>query len=520
MQNSFKTQLSRAEQESEDNNKLERNKLLQELQIHQIELEMQNDELRHANEELEIQRIKFTGIYELAPVGYFILNQSGIIEEVNTAGSVLLEFDKSIIVKRSFQSFIAKDYTGTFCRFFKEIKSQNERKSCQLELITQHKKTLFAQVEGIAIHGMHTNRVDCYIALIDITERKEAVQRLEVTKERLELALEASEAGTWEYDYKTGKILLDESNYHICGIDKYKYKGEYHHFLNAVHSADRFAVDNYFRTCINQEKEINIEFSINKSGKPCVVSMRGHHIKGSDENQRLVGTIMNISEKRRLENEADKFKIEEQRNITTAIINTEETERKRISDSLHDGVCQLLYGIKLNLQQLNGADFKEGPLNNIKSLLELSIKETRNISFELAPSILNDFGLTITIEELGRRLSTDKLAIQTSVKGLNKRLDLSVEISVFRMVQELINNAIKHSEATLIKVEVRKMKGLEIVVVDDGIGFDQTSKRIAIKGMGLSNLKTKVAIYDGLIAINSSLGKGTCVKILLNKLTD
>lgn len=520
MQIPFKKLLSSAEQELELKNKAERNKLLQELQVHQIELEMQNDELRRANEELEMQRIKFTGIYELAPVGYFILNQSGIVEEVNTAGSVLLDFDKSIIVKRSFQSFIAQDYTDTFYRFFKEIKSQNERKSCQLELITQQKNIVYAQVEGIAIHGIHTNRVDCYIALIDITERKEAVQRLEVTKERLELALEASEAGTWEYDYKTGKILLDDSNYQICGIDKHEYQGDYHHFLDAIHPTDRLAVDNYLRTCINQEKEVNIEFSINKTDKPCVVSMRGHHIKRSDENQRLVGTIMDISEKRRLENEAEKFKIEQQRNITAAIINTEATERKRISDSLHDGVCQLLYGIKLNLQQLNAADFNEGPLNNIKSLVDLSIKEARNISFELAPSILNDFGLTITIEEIGRRLSTDKLSIQTSVKGLHKRLDLSVEISIFRMVQELINNAIKHAEATLIRVEVRKMKGVEIVVSDNGIGFDQKGIEIPLKGMGLSNLKSKVAIYKGVMEIDSLPGRGTCVKILLGKITD
>ncbi|WP_407431360.1 PAS domain S-box protein [Arcticibacter sp.] len=503
-----------------DNNDLEKDRLLQELQVHQFELEMQNDELRRTNEELEMQRIRFLGIYELAPIGYFILDNHGNIRDVNSAGSQLLDIDKADLLGRRFISFIEITDRDHFHRFFHDIIDRHEKRNCQIQFTSYSGQTFFGQLEGTAIDGFLPRSATCYLAVIDISERIEAVAKLEETKERLELALEASDAGTWEYDYATGKIFLNDSSFGLCGIDNITYTGEYHSFLDIVHSNDRYMVDQHLRTCINHEKEVDIEFTIVRNKEKCHVSMRGHLIRRPENVKRFVGTIMDISEKKRLESEAQQLKVEQQRNITKAIITTEATERKRISESLHAGVCQLLYGIKLNIQQMGALKSPDDPLANMSKLVDLAIKETRNIAFELAPSILNDFGLPITIEEICKRLSTPRLTIRSETKGLNKRLSSSLETCVFRMIQDLINNAIKHSGAGEVVVKVNRGHALEITVTDNGKGFDPESLTGNTQGTGLRNVSSKAKLYDGTVDVKSQPGKGTCVKIVLNKLTD
>jgi PAS domain-containing protein len=108
--------------------------LFQELQVHQIELEMQNDELKRANEELELQQLKFSSIYNLAPLGYFILNSYGIIEEVNNAGAFLIEGGKAGLLGKRMTQFVAPEFTDVFYRFFKDMQATQAKQSCQLKM--------------------------------------------------------------------------------------------------------------------------------------------------------------------------------------------------------------------------------------------------------------------------------------------------------------------------------------------------------------------------------------------------
>ena len=148
-------------------------------------------------------------------------------------------------------------------------------------------------------------------------------------------------------------------------------------------------------------------------------------------------------------------------------------------------------------------------------LLNQAVKETRNISFELAPSVLSDFGLPATIDELAKRLTTPQLQIKIKVSGLNTRLNISIELMIFRIIQELLNNAIKHSGASIIKVEIRNNRMLEIVVNDNGKGFDVKEQEHLPGGTGLSSIRNRLNLYNGNINIRSNPGEGTTVHIAL-----
>jgi PAS domain S-box-containing protein len=491
--------------------------LLQELQVHQIELEMQNDELRSANEQLEHQQIRFSGIYDLAPIGYLILDQNGLIEEVNNAGLTLLGNLRGRLQGKRLITFVAEEHRDDFYRFYGSLLTTRQRQVCQLKMIAGDEHAFFAQIEGTAIQPLANTPLQCYLAIVDITERIEAEQRLAENKERLELALEAASAGTWELDMETMAFYLDEFNYRICAVPGNSFDGKYQTFINLIHPDDRELVDQHFRIALNYEQPVDISCrTINAEGKLCYAAIRGHRVSEQGRNSRFVGIMLDVTSQVKLEAEAARLKEDQQKNITLATLKAGENERRRISDALHDGVSQLLYGIKMKLDLLD--KFAKDPiLSDLNDLLTQTITETRNISFELAPAILTDFGLPATIDELAKRLSTPRMRISARLSGLETRGDIVKETIIFRIIQELVNNCMKHSGATQVLIEIKKnkIKGVSIIVKDNGQGFDHKQQEQKPGGAGLSSIKNRLSLYNGTLQIKSESGKGTQVNIAL-----
>jgi PAS domain S-box-containing protein len=490
-------------------------KLFQELQVHQLELEMQNDELRRANEELEVERLRFSGIYDLAPVGYFIMDMTGKVEDVNITGATLLGRQKSKIINFRLQNFIVPECIDEFYAFLNRLNTTNTQLNCQLKFFADDPIVIDAQVEGIIINNTLSFKKQCYIAVMDITKRIVSEHQLAEIKNRLELALEASHAGTWEYDLKTGLFSMDDANYQICGLDIASFNGQYKSFINIIHPDDREKLDSALRKAVNKEKELNVDCRILRGEALCHISILGHVVTEQQKNKRFLGTMTDVTEKKILEIEASQLKIDQHKRIAEAIFETEENERRRISELLHDSVSQLLYGIKLNLQQLKADKDNDDALATIYSLLNDAVKETRNISFELAPSVLTDFGLPATIEELAKRFSTPHLRIKTKMTGLKTRLSLTIEIVIFRLIQELLNNCIKHSGADTVIIVIKKSKLLEIEVKDNGVGFNVNEQYQLPTGSGLSSIRNRLNFYNGTMRIKSNPGDGTTVHISL-----
>jgi PAS domain S-box-containing protein len=495
--------------------------LVQELQIYQIELEMQNDELRIVNELLEQQQMKFSGLYDLAPVGYLILNETGYVVEINKAGIALLGSEKFRVIDRNFSDYVLPNCAERFIHFKQLLISSRQKQNCRLTMIAKTGKQIEVQVEGIAI-GRSAQPVQFYLAIIDITERLDTEQSVIEIKERLELALEAAAAGTWELDLDSMDFYLDEFNLKLCNLGDAQFDGQYQNFINLIHPDDRYRVDQHFRSSLNQETKVDVECRLfTPDVELCYASIRGHVLSAPGKGKRFVGIMMNITAKKQMELEAEKRQTAHLTNISVATLRAEENERKRISSALHDGVSQLLYGVKMKLDLLGKANDSHH-LEAANNLLDMAVKETRNISFELAPAILSDFGLPATIEELGLRLSEPKMKIKTAVIGFHERLDIVLETTIFRIVQELVNNCMKHAGAGLITIELRKNKNIEIKVKDNGRGFDfaQQQSRIGKTSSGLISIKNRLLLYDGTLQIDSVLEKGTTVKICLkHKLT-
>lgn len=212
-------------------------------------------------------------------------------------------------------------------------------------------------------------------------------------------------------------------------------------------------------------------------------------------------------------------KHKEQLEIFQITLNTQEEERRRISENLHNGVSQLLCGTILSMNHLTTKIATENPdqFNTSKSyavkLLNDSIKDVRRISHELMPTVLADFGLSAAIKEVCEQLQNG-VRFHCQVSLGNIKLDNFVELAVFRMVQELMLNVVKHAEATSAEVEIKaNSEQVSILVQDNGRGMTAIPNNKP--GIGLSSIRNKVDLLKGNINIDSAQGKGTIITVQL-----
>ncbi len=208
--------------------------------------------------------------------------------------------------------------------------------------------------------------------------------------------------------------------------------------------------------------------------------------------------------------------------LSGARAEAQEEERRRISREIHDGLGQLLTAIKLNLEMLED-DVPESVdatkrIGEVKQLLDNVLQEAREISYNLMPSVLDDFGLGPGLQSLCEQFSKRTgLKISFHEHGLTDRMSPNVEIGVYRIAQEALNNIAKHAEAKKVSVQiVRKENTLQMTVEDDGKGMEggvPLAKPTTSGGTGLVSMRERASSFGGTLVVDSSLGKGTVISV-------
>ncbi|MGE4586110.1 MAG: sensor histidine kinase [Mangrovibacterium sp.] len=219
-------------------------------------------------------------------------------------------------------------------------------------------------------------------------------------------------------------------------------------------------------------------------------------------------------------------KVEDERRLSEkrllkAIIQTEEKERKRFAKDLHDGLGPLLSTVKMSVSSL--AQLEHDPasreiVQNTEMIINESIKSLKEISNNLSPHVLNNFGLQRALRNFINKINTARIIrIHLDSNLENERFNSDMEVVLYRVLCELINNTIKHAKAKNIRIcLVKKGKNITIVYTDDGRGMskERTAERSSsVRGMGLSNIFSRINSMKGEISIDSEPGKGMHVTI-------
>ena len=208
--------------------------------------------------------------------------------------------------------------------------------------------------------------------------------------------------------------------------------------------------------------------------------------------------------------ESDKKQL--QKNIVKAIIHTEEKERTHFSKELHDGLGPLLSTIKLYLQWLERPNSKVPRQEIIAKAVEIvdeALSTVKEVSNRLSPHLLTNYGLNLAIKSFVEKLNaTDSFNIVFE-SNTNKRIDLVIEVALYRIVIECINNTMKHAQANNIYIDLEDTgKQFKLHYRDDGKGFDISEILEQHKGLGLFNLKNRLQTIGGKAVLKSEPGKG------------
>lgn len=242
-----------------------------------------------------------------------------------------------------------------------------------------------------------------------------------------------------------------------------------------------------------------------------------------DKSELLI-VCFNITDRNKAQQEVERLSIEnstekinQQKIISSKIVENQENEQNRIAKEIHDGIGQMLTGLKFSLESINLED-KEKSAQKIEYLKKLSldiIKGVRTATFNLMPPELSDHGIVSSITKLTQELSklTGKEILFYNKTDFDKRLDSLIEINIYRLTQEAINNSIKYAESSHIIVQLSHSETLLSIIIDDnGKGFDINSvdkKRNSKSGMGLLFMKERIQYINGRVFIKSILGEGT-----------
>ena len=213
------------------------------------------------------------------------------------------------------------------------------------------------------------------------------------------------------------------------------------------------------------------------------------------------------------QNKIDKINSDAQAKILAATLDGRLDERKNIASVLHDNVSALLSAINLHLYASKKKLKEEIPveIEKAQSILEEASEQIRDLSHNLIPAVLLKFGLGFAVQDLCEKLSNSKIAFTSSAKNI-ERFNQNFEIKMFNIINELVNNIIKHSKAKKGTIKLEQLNGnLQVIVFDDGIGFD--INEIELKnGIGLSQIKARIKVLNGLLNIKSN-SEGTRIFI-------
>ncbi|HUR11941.1 MAG TPA: PAS domain S-box protein [Flavitalea sp.] len=352
----------------------------------------------------------------------------------------------------------------------------------------------------------------------DITERKLIEESLRVSHERYNMAIRATNDAIWDADLKNNTLNWGGGFETLFGYALEKIGNDPASWVDHIHPEDKEKVLERHYAVIRDTKDsswIDEYRFIRADGSIANVIDRGLILR--DEKgiaYRMVGAMMDITERKQLEAQLAEQRINRQRQITEAAIQAQEKERGEIGRELHDNINQILTTTKLYIDMaINEKDIREELLKKSHANVSTAIEEIRVLSKSLVPPTLGDIGIREALTEMISNLNlAQKLQIKLKTSGFsNVVIDDSIKLMVFRIVQEQLNNIIKHSKATEanIKLAVSK-KVLNITIADNGIGFDTKKK---MKGIGLGNITSRAELHDGEVLIESSPGNGCILTI-------
>lgn len=365
------------------------------------------------------------------------------------------------------------------------------------------------------IHGPDGAITGAVAVTEDVTERVRAEDALRKTERLLVDAEKLGQTGSWEHDLVTGEIFNTEANLRLFFGDDRSKGAVLEDYTAAIHPDDRSRVMSSRERLHAGTGPGDIELRVVwPDGSVHWIFGRATVIRDrAGQPLRAYGTNADITERKRAEEELGQ-RAHQLEVLSRKLIEAQEAERRAIARELHDDFGQVLSALKMNLRRLQRDDPES------TALVDGAIARMRDLAQALRPPMLDELGLEAALREhVKRETRRAGLAFRLTLVPVDQRPPAAIAITCFRVAQEALTNVIRHAEARLVEIELRKVNGdLQLVVRDDGRGFDvHAARERAIHGgsQGLLSLQERVALAGGKLEIDSTPGRGTTVRARL-----
>jgi PAS domain S-box-containing protein len=265
-------------------------KTLHELHVHQIELEMQNEQLRETQIELQESNSRYTDLFDFAPIGYFVLNKKGTISQVNLTGASLVGVERNLLVEKSFVLFVCREDKDKYYLTHQQVLSAGTSRRCDLKMLRKDKSEFFAELLIEPVKDAEDRVTGSRIAVVDITQRKKAELKLIENEERLKLVIESGNAGTWDWDIQTKQTLWNDRLYEIMGLSDGSGNITSETFFHHIHPQDLPRVQENLSRVLKSGTDFEDTFRIVRTdGDVRWLSSRGRLFR--DKNQKPLGMM-------------------------------------------------------------------------------------------------------------------------------------------------------------------------------------------------------------------------------------
>ncbi|MGD8591822.1 MAG: histidine kinase [Gammaproteobacteria bacterium] len=370
----------------------EQQRLIHDLRVHQIELEMQNRELRETQHRLELSRDRYSELYDFAPVGYVTLTDKGLIEQINLIGAKLLGKSPEQVINLPISAFVSKADLQHFFKYLKQVFDSDTKVATELRLKTSADCHCHVYLESIAVRENQDKAKTCRSVIVDITKRKQAEE-------------------------KTQELL------------------------------------------------------------------------------------------------------QQNRSLTQRLFKAQEQERRHLARELHDEFGQWLTAIQLNTQNITNLIGKQSPdvdacIVSIANSAAHIQKDIRGMIHSLWPALLDELGLADSLRDLVAQWQghNPNINCMLNLEGELDNLGETLNITLYRLVQEGLTNVSKHAHASHVAVALRRKHrntknkdNIMLTIEDDGKGFDPN---VSTNGFGLVGMRERVLAAGGDFSAHASRNQG------------
>lgn len=498
----------------------ETQRILYELQVHQIELEMQNEELRRTQAALDCSYLRYFDLYNLAPVGYCTVSEQGLIMQTNIAAATMLGMLRAEMVKQPIARFIFQDDQDIHYLNRKQLMATGEPQSYELRMIKKDGLPFWVHLAGTVARGVDGGPEYRFV-LSDAPGREQVEEALIESERRFQILFEKSPIGI-----AYGVMIYDASGQPI----DYRFLDVNETYIKLIGINPRGKTATQVFPCIEKHSFdwIGTFAQVVRTGQQVhfeqffLRNRRWYdYIAYQYKTDQFVVMFMDVTERK--ENEQKQWQLTEQIRLAARyFVTSQEQVRKRLSSELHDRTSPNLAAIEINLNII-ATDLSQeystdiaGRIEDIRALIADTTASIREICTDMRPPLLDYAGLVETLVSYVQQFTQRTgIVVQFDCDNHDARYAAELESLLFRIVQEALTNCAKHAHATSVIMKLSNADhAIVLTIIDNGIGFDPALLgKNGHAGLGLLNMREMTEVINGSFIIESAPGRGTRIAV-------